>query len=231
MTQFLVSVRSAGEAVTARAGGAGLIDVKEPARGALGRADEAVLADVLRASGSCPVSAALGELFGADADLPDCVGELAYLKWGLAGAAHQPLWRDELAGRARLLERLAPGCRLVTVAYADWRRAAAPPPAEVVSFACQLRAGPLLVDTFGKDGTTLLDLLALDEVADLCRSCRAVRVPIALAGSLGPAEVERLLPLAPDWFAVRAAVCCGGRGGTVDLGKVQHLARLLSRAG
>ena len=63
MTALLVSVRSAAEAEAALAGGAALIDVKEPARGALGRADDAVIADVVRAvAGRAPVSAALGEL-------------------------------------------------------------------------------------------------------------------------------------------------------------------------
>ena len=41
---LLVSVRDAAEAGNAVAGGAALIDVKEPARGALGRADDAIVA-------------------------------------------------------------------------------------------------------------------------------------------------------------------------------------------
>ncbi len=41
---LLVSVRSPDEVEAALGGGAGLIDVKEPARGALGRADEGFLA-------------------------------------------------------------------------------------------------------------------------------------------------------------------------------------------
>src|SRR5262245_24051196 len=118
MAQLLVSVRSASEAETALAGGAALIDVKEPARGPLGRATEAVLADVLRSVGDRrPVSAALGELLGAwgSADeLPDAVHDLAFVKWGLAGyGAHDPaLWRIDLGAQAALLQRVAPPCRL-----------------------------------------------------------------------------------------------------------------------
>ena len=48
MTRLLVSVRSAAEAEAALSGGASVIDVKEPTRGALGRADDAVIADVVR---------------------------------------------------------------------------------------------------------------------------------------------------------------------------------------
>ena len=46
--QLLVSVRDATEAAAALHGGAGLIDVKEPARGPLGRADAATIAAVVQ---------------------------------------------------------------------------------------------------------------------------------------------------------------------------------------
>ena len=63
MTRLLVSVRSAAEAEAALTGGASVIDVKEPTRGALGRADDGAIADVVAAvAGRAPVSAALGEL-------------------------------------------------------------------------------------------------------------------------------------------------------------------------
>ena len=48
MTRLLVSVRSAAEAEAALLGGADVIDVKEPDRGPLGRADDAVIAAVVR---------------------------------------------------------------------------------------------------------------------------------------------------------------------------------------
>ena len=67
---LLVSVRSAPEARAACRGGATVIDVKEPARGPLGRADaptwRAVRAVVPEA---VPVSVALGELSAMLADL------------------------------------------------------------------------------------------------------------------------------------------------------------------
>ena len=56
---------------------------------------------------------------------------------------------------------------------------------------------------------------------------RARRGSGGLAGSLGPAEIERLLPLAPDWFAVRGAACEGGRGGRVTEPRVRALVELM----
>jgi uncharacterized protein (UPF0264 family) len=226
--RLLVSVRDAAEAEAALAGGADLIDVKEPSRGALGRADASVIADVVRVvGGRAPVSAALGELrecplVGTAIDLPEGI---AYVKWGLTG-----LLRREWAhyfGLARLV--IWSGPQLVAVGYADWVPADAPRPADVVAQVCESRQESVLLDTFQKDGSTLLDWLAVDDVANLVETCHAEGVKIALAGSLGPAEIEPLLPLAPDWFAVRGAACEGGRGGRVTADRVRALADLLKR--
>jgi uncharacterized protein (UPF0264 family) len=61
--QLLVSVRSAAEAEAALEGGADVIDVKEPSRGSLGRADDDVIAEVVSTvAGRRTVTAAMGEL-------------------------------------------------------------------------------------------------------------------------------------------------------------------------
>jgi (5-formylfuran-3-yl)methyl phosphate synthase len=233
MTQLLVSVRSAQEAETALRGGAALIDVKEPAHGSLGRAKDSVIADVVRVvAGQRPVSAALGELLNAPGDVwpPDDV-PLTFVKWGLAGYAGRgaAAWRSELGLALRGLTERQPSCRAVAVAYADWRRAGAPKPEDVCGFAIEHATGAFLIDTWQKDGSTLLDWLSLQEIERLQARCRTAGVPIALAGSLGSVEIRALLPLRPDWVAVRGAVCQGRlRGATVDEGKVRQLAELVS---
>jgi len=221
---LLVSVRSAEEAVAALAGGATLIDVKEPDRGSLGRADAEVIAAVLRTvAGRRPVSAALGEL--ADDREPDFF-LLNYAKWGLAGWLRQADWPDHLLHAAG---SLPPSCRPVAVAYADWRRAAAPHPADVCAFATHSKWGAFLIDTWRKDGTTLLNWLTLDELRHFRDRCRAAGIPIALAGSLSEEQLRLLRPLQPDWFAVRGAVCRGGqRTQTIDEGRVRRLVELLA---
>jgi uncharacterized protein (UPF0264 family) len=61
--QLLVSVRDVAEAEAALAGGADIIDIKEPRRGALGMADAAMIAEIVACvDRRVPVSAALGEL-------------------------------------------------------------------------------------------------------------------------------------------------------------------------
>jgi uncharacterized protein (UPF0264 family) len=228
-TSLLVTVRSPAEVEAALAGGAALIDVKEPSHGSLGRADDATLAAVLQAvAGRRPVSAALGELLQAPA--PSAVTGLSYAKWGLAGCSSTGTtdWRQALRESAVRLAQADPGCRLVTAAYADWQRAGSPSP-EVVCAAVEEEGwGVVLLDTWGKDGSTLLDWMPADAVARLCRRCRAGGVRIALAGSLDVPQITLLRQAEPDWFAVRGAACRGGRNGPLDETAVRRLVDLLA---
>src|SRR5262245_46480914 len=96
-TGLLVSVRSVAEARIALEAGVDLLDVKEPNRGPLGRADWQVIADVARCmAGRVPMSAALGELRdGATwAGLPEGV---AFAKLGLAGCRQWIHWPQRWA--------------------------------------------------------------------------------------------------------------------------------------
>lgn len=225
---LLVSVRSVEEAEAALAGGAGLIDVKEPGRGSLGQAPDEVLRAVIETvAARRPVSAALGELLEAR---PVC-GPIAldFAKWGLSGCGGRTDWPGVWRAAAEQLGAAAPDCRPVAVAYADWQRANAPPPEVVATFARLNHCGAFLLDTWLKDGKTLLDWLSLDELARLSRTCRHAGVPVALAGSLGATEIATLRDVRPDWFAVRGSVCRGGRReATIDPAAVRRLADLLA---
>src|SRR5205823_7974852 len=118
MAELLVSVRSVPEAEAALAGGAQLIDVKEPARGSLGRADAATVAAVVRqVAGRRPVSAAGGELLEPPASLN--TSGVSYVKWGLSGCRSLADWRARLQAAAGDLH--GSGCHAVAVAYADWQ--------------------------------------------------------------------------------------------------------------
>ena len=89
--RLLVSVVSAAEARRALAGGADIIDVKDPSEGALGAPAPRVLSEVVEAvGGAAPVSVALGDL----PDLPHTaalaargavVSGAAFVKVGLRG--------------------------------------------------------------------------------------------------------------------------------------------------
>jgi len=224
MPKLLVSVRSAAEAQGALEGGADIIDIKEPLHGSLGCAGTSGIRDVINTvNGQVPVSAALGEL-------RDCLEvspalKLDFVKWGLAGTDRD--WQYQVLQAAGPWLSNGP-CQLVVGAYADWRQACSPPPAEVFDFVRKNHWKVLLLDTFQKDGRTLTDWMPYDEIGGICRRCKQEGILIALAGSLTSREISLLLPLQPDIFAVRGAVCCGrDRVGTVDSRLVRHLSDLL----
>jgi uncharacterized protein (UPF0264 family) len=227
----LVSVRGPDEVDAAVLGGAGLIDVKEPDRGALGRADDEVIAAVIATvAGRRPVSAAMGELMDwGPPDAPVAVpAGLRYVKIGLAGCGRRRGWAGLLAGLRTQIEA-ASAAKLVAVAYADWRRADAPRPDEVISFALSNQCAAFLIDTWEKDGSTLLDWMTLTELSAMCDHFRGAGVTVALAGALGRWQIRQLLPAQPDWFAVRGSACAGeGRGGPLSRPRVERLAAVFA---
>jgi uncharacterized protein (UPF0264 family) len=158
--------------------------------------------------GRCPLSAALGEL-AENEDVPGVAG-LEFVKWGLAGSG--PDWQPRLKRALQKAGEIA-GRSGVVVAYADAAKAGAPSVDEVVEFATEKPGRVLLIDTFAKGPPrrTLLDWLSVEHVREICQRCREAEVRVALAGSLGEAEILSLLPAEPDWFAVRGAACKGGR--------------------
>lgn len=219
---LLVSVRSADEVEAALAGGADLIDVKEPSRGAMGIAEaEVVAAVVQKVRGKVPVSAALGE-WSANA-LTEAHWHLElklnYVKWGLAGYVHSPGWGEDLLDTRR---QLPVGMEMVAVAYADWERAKSVPPAEVVKFAKRFRFRAVLLDTWGKDAKTLLDFLKPAEIAELVESVQRNGTIAAIGGSLKPEHLKQLKDVKPDYFAVRGSVCAAGkRDGVIDASRIK----------
>lgn len=225
---LLVSVRSVDEARAAVEGGASLIDVKEPARGPLGRAEVGVWAAVRAVvPEGISMSVALGEL--SEWTRGDTPGDgsfagIAYRKLGLAGGGR--IWRD----RWKAIRDLAGAGRVwVAVAYSDWQRASAPPPEHVLDEALAVDdCAAVLVDTWDKARPSDLDDTWLPWVT----RARQGGLRVALAGGLGESDIERLAVLAPDWFAVRGAACRDGqRRGQIDPDRVAKLVARARRTG
>jgi (5-formylfuran-3-yl)methyl phosphate synthase len=226
MTELLVSVRSAAEAKIALAGGADVIDVKEPRRGALGPADPNVWGEIQAAiSGRVTSSAALGELLydPVESLAPQATG-FRYAKIGLAGCHATRgwirCWMDAIG-------RLPRGTCAVPVAYADWPQAQAPSPSVALWLAERSPAKLLLVDTWNKSGGTLVDQLSWQSLREIAQNAHAAGVRLALAGSLDEAGIAKVQKLSPAYIGVRGAACRGGRDGTIDLARVKSLARLV----
>jgi uncharacterized protein (UPF0264 family) len=224
MPQLLVSVRNAMEARIAVRYGAGLIDVKEPRHGSLGKASRDAIEQVVRAvDGRAPVSAALGELVDEPevADLPPGV---TLAKLGMSGCTGSDAWRDRWR---KAIQRFPRGIGPVAVAYADWRTARAPSPREILNAGAEFGCAALLVDTFDKSRGGLLDHWPLGGLADFVAQVRKRRLRVVLAGSLTAEAIAEVAALGPDYLAVRGAVCRQSREGRLMGSRVRRLVRLL----
>ena len=230
MSRLLVSVRSVHEAEGAVAGGASVLDVKEPRRGSLGRSDPGTWKGVRQAiPHAFPVSAALGELREwTRQEGPQIAAEswadLAFCKVGLARAGLS--WRSDWSElRQRTAGERRP--RWVAVCYADWLEAQAPSPADLLEeTVSHPEIAGVLIDTWNKAHRFFPNR----SWEDLARIVRASGRFLAVAGGLDLASIPRLANLAPDIVAVRGAACVGGnRGAAIDPARVETLARVVAR--
>jgi len=228
MTQLLVSVRDADEARLALDAGAGLIDVKEPSRGPLGSPDSSVVREVVAVvGGRVAVSVALGELLEISAPVRQLVpAGVGYAKVGLAGCGDRRDWVERWEA---VLGAYPPGVRRVAVVYADWQSCRCPAPETMVAAASGQRCQALLVDTFDKSKGRLPDHWPLADLGRFVDRARAAGMMIVLAGSLDAAAIKRVLPLEPDWIAVRGAVSRGGREGQRDPAQTRSLVEFVER--
>ncbi|MEM6799118.1 MAG: (5-formylfuran-3-yl)methyl phosphate synthase [Planctomycetota bacterium] len=224
---LLISVRDAAEARSALAGGADVIDVKEPARGPLGAPDrETFLAVMDAVARRTTVTLAAGELLASPG--PQSFFEAlevgpALTKVGFAGCAASHDWEDRLA---RLAAALA-DTSVVPVAYADNENCDSPRLEAVIKVASKLGLRWFMIDTFDKRGGGLIAALGFDRLRRLVSSARAEGLRVALAGSLRAVHLPAIAELRADIVGVRGAACRGVRVGAIEASAVAELRQKL----
>jgi hypothetical protein len=233
---LLVSVRNAEEAIAALAGGADVIDVKEPNNGALGAASVDVVSAIVRVvEGRAMVTAALGELVDlsiADRSveggvIPDGV---SLFKLGLAGCAQEIDWPSRWK---TIISKFAGGshstsAQPVAVVYADWRAARAPDPGDVLKIGVDIGCPALLIDTWDKSAGALFDHWQVEDLRHYINDVRKHKLIVVLAGSLIGNYYQLAASIKPDFVAVRGAACDRGRSGAVSKERVQMLKAVLN---
>lgn len=245
--QLLVSVRDGDEALAALRGGADIIDVKEPANGSLGRASIeviSVIADVVRSRSvdqtpTVPVSLALGEVkewmdesaAWQMSGVPSVIHRTQprFLKLGLSGLCGVfPAGADWFESWMQVRSRIPGEHFWVAVAYADAARARSPTVADVCEAAVKSQCRVLLIDTFEKDESTLVDWLSFDELRRLRTATTDHGLLLALAGRISSGHLPRLFEFEPDIIAVRGAVCDHGfRTSTIREERVSEFRRAM----
>lgn len=224
-------MRNAREAALALAAGADVVDVKEPTRGGLGRADAQVVQQVVRVAATRrPVTAAAGawgELaIEPLADWAHTAGA-AVIKLGIAGPPNQTA-----LGRLAALRRIAPpGAMLAPVLLADCWGPAPPSVGQVVQLLDALATEWVIIDTNNKNAGNLFAYWRAAPLGQLIRSLQSRGVGVGLAGGLRGPAIDTAHTLAPDVIGVRGAVCDHGRQGNLSPGAIVSLTKQLGQQG
>ena len=208
---MLASVRDLDEARIVFDAGVDLIDLKQPADGALGALPPAVIRDVVAfVAGRVLTSATAGNI-EPDAQAVQAAMAITaatgvdYVKAGLFPAGWQQGGRDYAAVRA-CLGVLAPlaGARRIAVMFADLA-----PPLDLVDAVADAGFDGVMVDTALKTGHSLPDVASSDWLAAFVARARARGLLCGLAGSLRADHIAPLARLAPDYLGFRGALCAG----------------------
>jgi len=240
--RLLVSVRDPAEVETAIAGGADVVDAKNPARGALGAVGSAVLRSLARVvAGRRELSAAVGDYRDDPVRLVDEAAAAARAGATIVKIALGPDLSHGFDLARRLVRSLrsagedaAPGASLVIGAYAD--RSSVADLTQIIDIAQRVGARGFLLDTEHKSRPdsnpprSLFDILLPAEVARCVRAAHDAGLFFAVAGSLGLAHLNQALETGADLVGVRGTVTDGGRNGTLSLERVRAFARALSDA-
>jgi uncharacterized protein (UPF0264 family) len=202
MTRMLASVNSLAEAQLVYRAGADIIDLKQPAAGALGALP---LEEVARIRAWCtdkiPVSATVGDLpmqpdlvFGA-AQAMAATG-VDYVKIGFFPGGN---WAGVAQSLAVLAER---GHALIAVLFGD-----AQPDPDFIPILQRTGFAGVMLDTMDKSRGSLPDLLSPAAIGRFVEEAGARRLLCGLAGSLRLEDIPALLRYRPDYLGFRGALC------------------------
>ena len=204
MTLFLASVRDAEEAELAIGAGADIVDLKDPAQGALGALAPGIIAACVRhVAGRAPVSATIG-----DRPLESDGLRAAILDTAALGVDYVKLGIFPGGGAERSLKRLAgvtAELRLILVLFAD-----ALPDFDAIALAARIGAHGVMFDTLGKTKGALPEHMSFMGLADRIARAKAEGLIVGLAGALNARHVPSLVALQPDLLGFRGALCRDG---------------------
>jgi dihydroneopterin aldolase len=222
MTGFLASVTGAEEAGIVISMGADVIDLKNPAQGALGALGSEEVRAIMRfVAGRRPVSATVGDLPMKPDVLSDAVMRMAacgvdIVKVGFFG-------QKEHAACVAALAPHALHVNLVAVLFADQA-----PTLQILRLLAEAGFLGVMLDTIDKVGGGLTNHMSLSQLRGFVDAARAEGLLVGLAGSLRLRDIAVLCPLQPDFLGFRGALCQEGRRvSRIDPRRVGAVSRLL----
>jgi uncharacterized protein (UPF0264 family) len=230
---LMVSVINPEEVPIAIAGGADILDVKNPGEGSLGAQTPHVLRGVRTITpDAVKVSAAIGDV----PNLPGTVSLAAlgaatcgvdYVKVGLYG----PKSAEDAVCLLKAVRQAVegfPAVRVIAAGYVDAQRAGTLDPRWLPDIAWKAGVSGCLLDTHIKDGCNLFDFLDPGTLASLAAEAHASGLLFAVAGALQAEHLGQIQEVGADIVGVRTAACRGNRrDGPLDVGKIRVLRKRL----
>lgn len=212
MARVLISVRNVEEAKIALSAGVDLIDLKDPEKAAMGMIDLSLVSQIQKALPSdLNLSMACGELCDMPS-LPDFFPKgISFYKFGLSHCKSSNRWVENLLSLKEQVRLLNNSAFIVPVMYGDYLNANSLNPFMLLELLCDHSFHAIMIDTWLKDGSSVLDWVTFDELLKIQNKCKAKNIEFALAGSLNLSSTTRLFRegINPAWFGYRGAVCNG----------------------
>lgn len=201
MTGMLASVNSIAEAVLVLNAQVDIIDLKQPARGALGALDTALVRQIMaEIAARCPVSATVGDLPMQPELIFNAVNAMAstgvdYIKIGFFPDGN---W---LATVQKLAE-LTPQHALIAVLFADTQ-----PDFAIIHALKQAGFTGVMLDTMNKQNGSLTQVMTQADIAQFVSLAKTQALLCGLAGSLRLNDIATLMPYQVDYLGFRGALC------------------------
>jgi uncharacterized protein (UPF0264 family) len=224
MTGLLASVATLDEAALALELGADIVDLKDPAKGALGAWTTDRLQEAVRRFGDRGVlSATTGDLPMTPSMLVRAARETAatgvrYVKVGFFKGGDHPACAAALAPLA------AGGLRLVAVMMADQQ-----PEFALLPVLAQAGFAGAMLDTADKRAGGLMRHQSGATLVAFVAEARRMGLMSGLAGSLSLADIPALAAPDPDYLGFRGALCRGDRTGSLDPASFRKVRAALSK--
>jgi uncharacterized protein (UPF0264 family) len=202
MTGMLASVNSEAEALLALSADVDIIDLKQPALGALGALDILTVKQIVAGiDGRCPVSATIGDLAMQPDPVFNAVKAMAetgvdYIKIGFFPG-------DDWQGTVKKLSALTrQNFSLIAVLFADTQ-----PDFAILDLLKEAGFTGVMLDTMNKRKGSLTQMMAKMEIAQFVAQAKTKQLLCGLAGSLRLEDIAELMPYQADYLGFRGALC------------------------
>jgi len=211
--KLLISPQNSKEAIEAIAGGADIIDVKNPKEGPLGANFPWVIKEIKQ---FIPDSVELSCTLGEAPNLPGSMSLAAYgaaslgvnyVKVGLSGVQMVQKAVNLLEAVVQATKMCSSKSKVVAAGYGDYLRANSIEPQLVVQAAFVAKADLVMLDTAVKDGKNLFDFQSFQQLEAFIDTAHKHSLGAALAGSLQAKDLSIIKGLGVDFVGLRGAAC------------------------